>query len=98
VQAVRALGARAAADGLRLFVFGSFARGDARPTSDLDLGVESAREGTDVTGAVRRLRDAVEDLPTVRPIDLVDFRDVTPAFRDQARRRIVPLPETWNPD
>ena len=82
LEGLRRLAAESSARGIRLFLFGSFARGDARPTSDLDLGYE-------MPGGVQPanrtwLFDAVDALPTIRPIDLVDFASVSPAFRNIA--------------
>lgn len=86
-----AVGKAASSDGVRLFVFGSFARGDARPNSDLDLGFEIATESPSRSAAIHRLQAGVANLPTIRPIELVDFDRVTPQFRAQASRMIVPL-------
>jgi len=66
-------------DGISLFIFGSFARGDPRPTSDLDLGVEWHTERNPRTFS--RLYWDVQELPTVREIDLVDFGQVDANFR-----------------
>ena len=82
LEGLRRLAAESSARGIRLFLFGSFARGDARPASDLDLGYE-------MPGGVQPanrtwLFDAVAALPTIRPIDLVDFASVSPAFRNIA--------------
>jgi hypothetical protein len=65
--------------GGRLFVFGSFASGTARPTSDLDLAFElpSAVNKADYVGVFR----AIDELPTVRAVELLDLRHATPAFR-----------------
>ena len=66
-------------EGLRLFIFGSFARGEQRPNSDLDLGVEWC--GTPRPEVFLRLYQEVQDL-TIRPIDLVDFAQVASEFKD----------------
>lgn len=79
---LRRLAVEASARGIRLFLFGSFARGDARPNSDLDLGYEM-RGGIQPANRTWLL-DAVDALPTIRPIDLVDFAGVSPAFRNVA--------------
>lgn len=89
VRTARAIGEEAAGDGIRLFVFGSFARGDARRTSDLDLGFEV--DPGKPEAAVHALRERVSRLPTFRPVDLVDFRVVSPAFQRLASRCVVPL-------
>ena len=82
LEGLRRLAAESSARGIRVFLFGSFARGDARPNSDLDLGYE-------MPGGVQPVNrtwlfDAVAALPTIRPIDLVDFASVSPAFRNIA--------------
>lgn len=66
--------------GLKLFIFGSFARGDQRPTSDLDLGVEWSGERDPRT--FTRLYEAIQELPTIRKIELVDFSQVDSAFKN----------------
>lgn len=66
--------------GLNLFVFGSFAQGNQRPTSDLDLGVEWSGERD--PQMFLRLYWAVQDLPTIRKIELVDFSQVDSAFKN----------------
>ena len=66
-------------EGLELFMFGSFARGDQRPTSDLELGVEWV--GKRNSKVFTRLYWEVQDLPTIRKIELVDFSQVDPEFK-----------------
>jgi len=57
-------------DPLRIIVFGSYARGDAQPESDLDLLVVVAHLGDKremavvMTKALRGLRAAIDVLPT----------------------------------
>ena len=89
LEGLRRLAAESSARGIRLFLFGSFARGDARPTSDLDLGYE-------MPGGVQPVNrtwlfDAVAALPSIRPVDLVDFSKVGEAFRAQALQHTVEL-------
>lgn len=77
--------------GLNLFVFGSFARGDQYPTSDLDLGVEWHRKRS--SEIFRRLYWDVQDLPTIRKIDLVDFEQTDSDFRRVATSDKIYLSE-----
>ena len=49
-----------------VLLFGSYADGTARPSSDLDIAVKGCRD-------MAALEEAVEDLPTIRQIDLVDY-------------------------
>ena len=81
-QSLRDLAQKYEAAGVDLFIFGSFARGDQRPTSDLDLGVEWRTKRDDQT--FLRLYWEVQDLPTIRRIDLVDFSQTGPNFRQIA--------------
>ena len=69
-------------DGLNLFVFGSVARGDQRPMSDLDLGIEC--HGKRRLEVFRRLYWDVQELPTIRKIELVDFEQTDSGFRNVA--------------
>ncbi len=79
---LRALAQKYRSQGVDLFVFGSFARGDQRPTSDLDLGVEW--HGKHSPGTFLRLYWEVQELPTIRKIDLVDFEQTGLDFRRAA--------------
>ena len=78
-------------EGLDMFVFGSFARGDQRPTSDLDLGVEWRDEHSPET--FLRLYWDVQELPTIRRIDLVDFEQIDSDFRRMATSYRIYLSE-----
>lgn len=78
-------------DGLLLFVFGSFARGDQRQTSDLDLGVEW--HGQHDPRAFLRLYWDVQELPTIRKIDLVDFERTDTDFKRVATADKIYLSE-----
>jgi hypothetical protein len=76
------------ASGGKLFVFGSFARGDARTTSDLDLGFSAPPADHQVR---QLLAERIPALPTIRPIELVDFDQLEPEFRAVAGEHILPL-------
>ena len=80
LQGLRELARKYHREGARLFVFGSFANGKQRPTSDLDLGVEW--HGEPRPEVFLRLYWEVQDLPTVRKIDVVDFSQVTSGFKE----------------
>lgn len=87
---------RFAPRGVRLFVFGSAARHwpDAPAGADLDLGYEIAGAGPDQHAALRHeLLQALDGLPTVRPVDAVDFAATTPEFRQTASAVTRALPD-----
>jgi hypothetical protein len=83
------VGRRFEAAGIHLFVFGSFARGDARPNSDLDIGIQWRTPPE--AGDWRALQDAIEGLPTIRPVDYVDLRFASPALVHAAEQEAIPL-------
>lgn len=78
VRRLRELSRKYRAEGLSLFIFGSFAQSRQRPTSDLDLGVEWREEPR--PEVFLRLYWDVQELPTVRRMDLVDFSQTSSEF------------------
>lgn len=68
--------------GHRVVVFGSRARGDAKPRSDFDVGVigETPLPLEDFYA----LEDQMEDLPTLYRIDWVDLSRASASFRHEA--------------
>ena len=70
-------------------LFGSRATGAAAPRSDWDIGITGP---TALDGAVvERIREALEDLPTLSTFDVVDLAVVPDGFRARALREGVPL-------
>jgi len=68
--------------GHRVVLFGSRARGDARPRSDFDVAVVGA---TPLPLAdFYELADQIEKIPTLYKIDWVDLARTTPKFRHSA--------------
>jgi len=64
----------------KLTLFGSQARGDARPDSDVDLLVECTPEAEWSLFDVARLRDEMAEL-FGRPVDLIGEANVTNPYR-----------------
>lgn len=75
--------------GYRAVLFGSRAAGTARPTSDWDIGILGARPLDGAT--LERIREAIEGLPTLHTLEVVDLTSVAPAFREAALSRAVAL-------
>jgi predicted nucleotidyltransferase len=82
VSRLKALGRKYQEQGVDLFVFGSQAREDCRPNSDLDLGIAWRRPVS--RKLFRELCKDVDDLPTIRKVDLVDFASVPPSWKEIA--------------
>lgn len=72
----------------KLAVFGSVARGEARPDSDIDLIVQ-APQGASSFDLIR-FKLLLEQV-LGRPIDLVDYGGLTPGLDDDIRREAVLL-------
>ncbi len=82
IDAVREVVRRHLDESYKLILFGSQARGDARDTSDIDIGILGSRAVDWSTFlAIRR---EVEAIRTLRHIDVVDLMSVREAFRDKA--------------
>lgn len=95
-QTLNQLAGRFAPRGVRLFVFGSAApHWPAAPVgADLDLGYElPAALPAEQDRLRRELLAALDELPTVRPVDAVDFGSVSPEFARAARSGARPLPD-----
>lgn len=70
----------------RAGVFGSFARGEQTPASDVDLLIEPDAQATLFTLA--RLELALEDI-LGRPVDLITFNALETSSRPRLRERIL---------
>ena len=83
-EAVRRTVARLSAEPAvrRVILFGSRARGDARPRSDVDLAVEAPGASA---GEWLRLADIIEDADTLLSVDLVRLEEAP----EDLHRRIL---------
>jgi predicted nucleotidyltransferase len=73
-----------------IYLFGSWARGDASPTSDIDVAVE-ARVPL-VPGSLARLRERLEESHVPYRVEVVDLDEVDAGFR----RRILLEAVRWS--
>ena len=65
----------------RVIVFGSRARGDFRENSDLDVAIDL---GEVIPAEVmERIREALDELPTLVTFDVVDLNAVSKSFREE---------------
>jgi predicted nucleotidyltransferase len=67
--------------GVQLFIFGSIAKSTNRQTSDIDIGVlwDDGRQARIFTN----LYSDIQDLPTIRKIDLVDMEQASKSFKNK---------------
>ena len=90
---IRAALREAAADlaGYRVVLFGSRARGRARPGSDFDIGVLG--HAPLPLGVFFRLAERFEQMPTLYSVDWVDLQRTSQAFRQSALEQAITLYE-----
>jgi len=72
---------------VRVVLFGSWARGEARPGSDVDVPVE--RRGPLPPGILAELRQRLEESSVPQRVDLVDLDDAPEALRAVVEREGV---------
>lgn len=72
---------------VRVFLFGSAAREEAGPTSDVDLAVLPL--GPLPVGLLAELREAVDESGLVRRVDVVDLSQASPELRREVEREGV---------
>ena len=73
----------------RVFFFGSRVTGLSSERSDIDIGIDG--DAPVPARAMQEIREAIEHLPTLYKIDIVDFSQVPPGFRSLALRQTQPV-------
>lgn len=68
----------------RVFLFGSRARGDHRPASDIDLAL--LPQDPLPRGLVAEIREALEESPVPFFVDLVDLSEASPGLCERVLR------------
>lgn len=64
-----------------VYLFGSWARGDATPISDIDLAIDAPTPLP--PGTLARLRERLEESSVPYRVEVVDLKDADPAFRQR---------------
>jgi predicted nucleotidyltransferase len=77
-----------------VYLFGSFARREARPFSDIDVAIDP--HGPLSPGTIARLREELEQSTIPRRVEVVDLRDADPEFRERVRREGVVWSDSGN--
>ncbi|MBI4064440.1 MAG: nucleotidyltransferase domain-containing protein [Elusimicrobia bacterium] len=70
----------------KIFFFGSRVKGNRFPRSDIDIGIKGPKPVN--SKAWLEIKEAIENLPTLYKVDIVDFRSVSPTFRKVALRHV----------
>lgn len=73
----------------KILLFGSWARGNALETSDLDIGILGDKKVP--SDVMFKIRQEVEEVPTLRKIDVVDLNLTSEHFRRAALEHAKPL-------
>lgn len=71
-----------------VYLFGSQAKGDARPTSDIDIAVEISDKDIE---KYHRIKQEVDELRTLRKIDVVNLALVSEKFKKHIFKYAIPL-------
>ena len=74
----------------QVYLFGSWAKGCASRTSDIDVGVLPLEPLPE--GLLSEIREALEESLVIYPVDLVDLSETSPQFRERVLREGV----AWN--
>ncbi len=64
----------------QVFIFGSWARGNARETSDIDIGILGQEKVSRII--MYKILGEVENIKTLRTIDVVDFNTKNKNFKE----------------
>jgi predicted nucleotidyltransferase len=74
--------------GVRVWLFGSHASGTARRSSDVDVALLG--DGPVPAEVMLTLREALDDAPVLRRVDLVDLSEVEPVFAARVMAEGIP--------
>lgn len=70
-------------------LFGSFARGDGLKNSDIDIGIIGKEKVP--WNIMVKIKQKIEDIPTLRSIDIVDLNTVSDKFKNKALAEAVEI-------
>ena len=70
----------------KIFFFGSRVSGLGNERSDIDIGIEGPEKALDL--AWLDIQEEIENFPSLYKIELVDFKRVTPIFKEVALQNI----------
>lgn len=73
-----------------VYVFGSRAKGDAKPYSDLDLAIDLKGKKLDLS-MLAKLNSAFEETTIPYKIDIVDLKSISNEFKNNIKADLVKL-------
>lgn len=73
-----------AADEVKIYLFGSWARGEERHGSDVDIAIDGAGEG--LRSKIAALREHLAESTIPYRVDIVDMRRVSDTLRREIRK------------
>ena len=78
-------------DGAKVYLFGSWAKGDARTASDIDIAIEMNQKDKNERKKLSLIREEVDTLRTIRKIDIFYVSLTTKRFKDHIFKYAVSL-------
>lgn len=77
------------ASNYKILLFGSWAKGDALETSDIDIAILGEKKVP--WDLMVKIRQEIDNLPTLRKIDVVDLNSVEDRFKNSVLQYAKPL-------
>ena len=75
--------------GYKAFIFGSWAQGNNREYSDIDLGILGSIKLP--PSRIVKIKNDLEDSNLPYRVDLIDFSTVSDKFKNSARQKVINL-------
>ncbi|MEA2081533.1 MAG: nucleotidyltransferase domain-containing protein [Elusimicrobiota bacterium] len=73
----------------KIFIFGSRARGDAYPASDIDVGIEFEGGVKDGRRKIALLREKFENSNIPQKVDVVNLNDTSEEFKNEIFKEAI---------
>jgi len=83
------LGAFAKNENVKIFIFGSRARGDNYPASDIDVGILFEPDSDDVRFKISLIKERFENSNIPQKVDVVNLNDASEEFRNEIFKEAV---------
>lgn len=65
---------------VKVYLFGSWAKGKAQPTSDVDIAIDTGKKIDFIVFS--KIRSEIDSIPTLRKIDVIDLNSSNKKFSD----------------